>query len=123
MDAKLIREIQAELMTPEKIAAMPDIKTGMEVEVTQAIREGGKERSQKFKGLVIRTAGKTPTEKVIVVRKDVDGIGVEKTFPLLSPTTMDIKILRQFKVSRANIGFIRKLTGKAARLKEVRKEK
>jgi large subunit ribosomal protein L19 len=50
-----------------------------------------------------------------------DGVGIEKIFPIHSPLIADIEVLRSFKVRRANIGFIRELTGKASRLKEVKK--
>ena len=57
---------------------------------------------------------------MITVRADMDGIGIEKIFPVNSPFIQKIDILRQFKVRRANIGYIRNLTGKAARLKEIK---
>jgi len=97
-----------------------DIRTGMEVEVHQIIKEGGKERIQKYKGLVIKTSGKSALEKTITVRRKIGAFGVEKVFAIHSPTIKEIEILRQFKVRRKNIGFIRDLTGKAARLKEVK---
>lgn len=95
-------------------------RTGMEVEVHQIIREGDKERIQKFRGLIISTRGATALDQVITVRADMDGIGIEKIFPVHSPNIQKIDILRQFKVRRANIGYIRNLTGKAARLKEIK---
>ena len=96
------------------------IKTGMEIEVYQIIKEGVKERIQRFKGLVIKTAGKSELEKTITVRRKVGAFGVEKAFSIHSPTIEKIEILRQFKVRRKSIKFIRDLTGKAARLKEVK---
>lgn len=116
MDAALIKTIQQDSIKDER----PEITTGMEVEVHQIIKEGGKERIQKFKGLVIKTHGKTTLDKTVTVRKDVDGIGIEKIFPIYSPGVSKIEILRSFKVRRKNITFIRELKGKAARLKEVR---
>ena len=98
-----------------------EIKTGMEVEIHQIIKEGSKERIQKYKGLVIKTAGKSDLERTITVRRKVGAFGVEKVFAIHSSTIKQIDILRQFKVRRKNIGFIRDLTGKAARLKEVKK--
>ena len=97
------------------------IRTGMEVEIHQIIKEGSKERIQKFKGLVIKTAGKSALEKTITVRRKVGAFGVEKVFAIHSTTIKQIDILRQFKVRRKSIKFIRDLTGKAARLKEVKK--
>lgn len=116
MDAALIQTIQQDSIKDER----PEITTGMEVEVHQIIKEGAKERIQKFKGLVIKTHGKTTLDKTITVRKDVDGVGIEKIFPIYSPGVAKIEILRSFKVRRKNITFIRELKGKAARLKEVR---
>lgn len=97
----------------------PDIRTGMEVEVHQKIKEGNKERVQRFKGIVIKTAGKSELEKTITVRRKVGAFGVEKIFAVHSSTIEKIDVLRQFKVRRKSIKFIRELTGKAARLKEV----
>lgn len=116
MNTAIINEIQKEFITNE----VPEVRTGMEVEVHQSIKEGWKERVQKFRGLVIKTKWKTALEKVIVVRKTTDGFAVEKTFPLHAATTKKIDVIRQFKVRRSNIGFIKKLSGKAARLKEVK---
>ena len=100
-----------------------EIKTGMEVEVHQIIKEGNKERIQKFKGLVIKTAGKSALEKTMTVRRKIGAFGVEKVFAIHSSTIKEIEIIRQFKVRRKSIKFIRDLTGKAARLKEVKKTK
>ncbi len=118
-NSELVRKVQ-EPFTKE---GRPEIKTGMEVEVSQKIKEWNKERIQKFKGLVIKVAGKTPLEKTITVRRKVWPFGIEKIFPIHSPSIEKIEIIRQFKVRRKSIKFIRDLTGKAARLKEVRKEK
>jgi len=98
----------------------PEVKTGMEVEISQILKENGKERIQKYKGLVIKTAGKSALEKTITVRRKIGAFGVEKIFAIHSPTIKEIVILRQFKVRRKSIKFIRELTGKAARLKEVK---
>ena len=95
-------------------------RTGQEVEVHQIIKDGDKERIQKFRGLIISTRGATPLDTMITVRADMDGIGIEKIFPVNSPFIQKIDILRQFKVRRANIRYIRNLTGKAARLKEIK---
>ncbi len=112
----LVRAIQAPFLQEN----VPQVRTGMEVEVHQTIKDGEKTRTQKFKGLVIHTRGKSPLEKTIVVRKDVDGIGIEKIFAIHSSTISKIDILRSFKVRHKNIAFIRALRGKAARLKEVK---
>jgi large subunit ribosomal protein L19 len=116
-NSKLIKNIQEQFLQEWR----PEIKTGMEVEVHQIIKEWNKERIQKFKWLVIKTAGKSALEKTITVRRKVGAFGIEKVFAIHSPTIKQIDVIRQFKVRRKNIGFIRALTGKAARLKEVRK--
>ena len=100
-----------------------EIKTGMEIEVHQIIKEGNKQRIQRYKGLVIKTAGKSKLEKTITVRRKVWAFWVEKVFAIHSSTIEKIDIIRQFKVRRKSIKFIRDLTWKAARLKEVRKTK
>ncbi len=115
-DTTLISAIQA----GAKKDSIPELKTGMEVEVHQIIREGDKERIQKFKGLIISMKGATPLTHMITVRADVDGIGIEKIFPINSPFIAKIEVLRSFKVRRNNIGYIRNLSGKAARLKEIK---
>ncbi|MBS9775329.1 50S ribosomal protein L19 [Candidatus Gracilibacteria bacterium] len=116
-NAQLVREIQKPFLQEDR----PEVRTGMEVEVYQKITEGSKSRIQRFKGIVIKTAGKSPLEKTITVRRKVGAFGVEKVFPIHSPSIEKIEVIRQFKVRRKSIKFIRGLTGKAARLKEVRK--
>ena len=115
-NSTLVRAIQQPFMAEGR----PQVRTGMEVKIAQRIKDGDKSRTQIFQGLVIVTRGKSPLEQTITVRKDVGGIGVEKIFAIHSPTIEKIEVLRQFKVRRKNIGFIRALTGRAARLKEIK---
>ena len=115
-NSDMIKKVQADFLQEGR----EDIRTGMEIEVHQIIKEGTKERIQKFKGLVIKTAGKSDLEKTITVRRKIGAFGVEKIFSIHSSTIQKIEILRQFKVRRKSIKFIRDLTGKAARLKEVK---
>lgn len=112
----IVRKAQNEFLA----SGRPDLKTGMEVEVHQKIKEGNKERIQRFKGIIIKVAGKSELEKTITVRRKVGAFGVEKIFSVHSSTIDKIDVLRQFKVRRKSIKFIRDLTGKAARLKEVK---
>ena len=105
-NSELLKKIQAPFMQEGR----EEIKTGMEVEIHQVIKEGGKERIQKYKGLVIKTAGKTPLEKTITVRRKVGAFGVEKVFPIHASNIQKIDIIRQFKVRRKSIKFIRDLT-------------
>ena len=118
-NSELLKAVQAPFLQEGR----EEIKTGMEVEVYQIIKEGNKERIQRFKGLVIKVAGKSSMEKTITVRRKIGAFGVEKVFAVHSSTIQKIDIIRQFKVRRKSIKFIRELTGKAARLKEVRKAK
>ncbi len=117
MDAKLIAHIQ-NLAAGKK--DFPVLRTGMQVEVSQRITEGDKSRVQKFEGVVIRTGGKTHGEKTYTVRRVAGGFGIEKTFPVSCPTVEGVKIIRQYKVNRKNIRYVRGLEGKSARLKEVK---
>lgn len=96
---------------------VPDLRPGTTVEVSVRVVEGDKTRQQKFKGEVtnIRGAG---MRKTFTVRKISEGIGVERTWPLHSPSIADIKVLKAAKVRRAKLFYLRKKTGKAARLKE-----
>ncbi len=117
MNSDIIKKVQGEFLQENR----EEIKTGMEVEVHQIIKEGSKERIQRFKGLVIKVAGKTEMERTITVRRKVGAFGVEKIFAVHASNIKEIDIIRQFKVRRKSIKFIRDLTGKAARLKEVKK--
>ncbi len=117
-NSDLIKKIQSEFLKDR-----PTVRTGMEVEVSQIIKENWKERIQKFKWVVIKTAGKSALEKTITVRRKVWPFGVEKIFPIHSPTVDKIEISRQFKVRRKNIGYLRTAQGKDARLKEIKTKK
>lgn len=117
MDSQLIAHIQ-NLAAGKK--DFPQIRTGMQVEVSQRIKEGDKSRIQKFEGVVIKTGGKTHGEKTFTVRRVTNGLGVEKTYPVSCPTLEGVEVIRQYKVNRKNIRFIRDLKGKSARLKEVK---
>lgn len=120
MDSQLITHIQ-NLAAPQK--ELPQIRTGMQVIVSQRIREGDKSRIQKFEGVVIKTSGKTQGEKTFTVRRVTNGHGVEKSYPLSCPTLEAVEVIRQYKVNRKHIGYIRELKGKSARLKEVKVSK
>lgn len=117
MDSQLIAHIQ-NLAAGKK--DFPQIRTGMQVEVSQRIKEWDKSRIQKFEGVVIKTGGKTHGEKTFTVRRVTNGLGIEKTYPISCPTLEGVEVIRQYKVNRKNIRFIRDLKGKSARLKEVK---
>lgn len=92
---------------------LPDVKVGQTVEVETIIRDQGKQRIQKFRGLVIRVKG-TGATKNFTVRKISYGVGVEKTLPLNSQNVAKIKILKYEPVRRSKLYFMRNRVGKAA---------
>ena len=98
---------------------IPDFKTGDTVKVHARIKEGEKERIQVFQGVVIRKR-KGTTGASFTVRKVSYGIGVERIFPLHSPFIDKIEIVSRGKVRRSRLYYLRKLKGKAARVKEKR---
>ncbi len=97
----------------------PDLRPGDTVEVSVRVIEGDKERQQKFKGEVIGVRG-GGLKATFTVRKISEGVGVERTFPVHSPTVAEIKVLKHSKVRRAKLFYLRGKTGKAARLTEKR---
>lgn len=97
-----------------------DIRPGDTVRVHFKIVEGDRERVQVIQGVVMRMRGRGPNATFTVRRIAAHGIGVERTFPLYSPRLERIEILRRAKVRRAQLYFLRKYQGKAARLKEDR---
>ena len=100
-------------------ADIPDFAAGDTIKVYAKIREGEKERIQVFQGVVIRKR-KGNTSATFTVRKVSYGIGVERIFPLHSPSIEKIEVIRRGKVRRARLYYLRKLRGKAARIKEKR---
>ena len=98
---------------------IPDFKAGDTVKVHAKIKEGEKERIQIFQGVVIRRR-KGNTGATFTVRKVSYGIGVERIFPLHSPSIDKIEIITRGKVRRGRLYYMRKLKGKAARIKEKR---
>ena len=102
----------------EKVASYPEFKAGDTVTVTYRIKEGDKERLQKFRGVVIQMKGSDPFTKTVTVRKVSGGVGVERIFPFQSPFIDSIEVNKFGKVRRARIFYLRDLTGKKARIKE-----
>jgi large subunit ribosomal protein L19 len=99
-----------------KKGAVVDVRSGDTVKVHQKIKEGTKERVQIFQGLVIRCdRGGSHTSR-ITVRRIASGIGVEKSFLLHSPLVLKIEVTKRSKVRRNYLSYMRKLTGKSARL-------
>ena len=98
---------------------IPDFKAGDTIKVHAMIKEGDKERIQVFQGAVIRRR-KGATGATFTVRKVSYGIGVERIFPLHSPSIDKIEIVSRGKVRQGRLYYLRKLRGKAARIKEKR---
>jgi large subunit ribosomal protein L19 len=98
---------------------IPDFRPGDTVRVHARIKEGDKERIQVFQGAVIRRR-KGNTGATFTVRKISYGIGVERIFPIHSPNIDRIEIVTRGKVRKGRIYYLRKLKGKAARIKEKR---
>ena len=112
-----IKDLEKELV---EIPEYPAFGAGDTVAVTYKIKEGSKERLQKFQGVVIqrRSSGMTET---FTVRKMSGTVGVERIFPIASPFIDSIELVRTGKVRRARIFYQRKRTGKSARIKEKRR--
>ncbi|RMG28432.1 MAG: 50S ribosomal protein L19 [Bacteroidetes bacterium] len=112
---ELIKLVQAEYERED----MPDFKAGDNVIVHVRIREGEKERVQQFKGVCIQRRGEGATE-TFTVRKISSGIGVERIFPVHSPSIEKVEVVRRGKVRRARLFYLRDKIGKKARIKELR---
>lgn len=100
----------------QKKHAVVDVRSGDTVRVHQRIKEGNKERVQVFEGVVIRTDNKQSHTSRITVRKIASGVGVEKSFLLHSPLIEKVEVVRRAKVRRNFLSFLRKRSGKSARL-------
>ncbi len=111
-DKKLLNSIQKAQLRED----LPEIHTGDTVSVHVKIVEGSKTRVQRFDGIVLRIRG-TGLGKTFIIRKESYGIGVEETFQYNSPLIIKIDVLKHAKVRRAYISFMRKRSGKFARLK------
>ena len=102
----------------DKAASFPKFKVGDTITVTYRIKEGDKERLQKFRGVVLQISGATPFTKTFTVRKISGGVGVERIFPFQSPFIESIEVNKVGHVRRARIFYLRNLSGKKARIKE-----
>ena len=115
MSQQLISDITKEYMKTD----LPEFRAGDTVKVNVRIKEGTRERVQIFEGLVIKrqNGGISAT---FTVRKISYGVGVERTFPVHSPSIESIQVMRKGKVRRAKLHYIRNLSAKASRIKERR---
>ena len=110
--------IIAELDQQAKKSDLPEFRPGDSVRVHVKVVEGNKSRIQVFAGVVIARTG-SGVQEAFVVRKVSYGTGVERTFPLHSPRLDKITVLRRGKVRRAKLYYLRNLSGKAAKIKEM----
>ena len=99
---------------------IPELKVGNTVRVHVRIKEGNKERIQVFEGIIIKVQG-GGVNQTFTVRKISYQVGVERTFPVHTPIIDHIEVVKVGKVRRAKLHYLRGLSGKAARIKEVRK--
>ena len=98
---------------------IPEFSSGDTISVEVKVKEGSKQRLQKYEGVVISRHGKKSVDASFTVRKISNGIGVERIFPLHSPMLSSIKIKRRGKVRRAKLNYLKNVTGiKAARIEE-----
>lgn len=110
----LISEIQKEIIA---LNDLPSFKSGDTVSVSYKIKEGNKERTQQFQGVVLQRRGAGATE-TFTVRKMSGNIGVERILPVNSPFIESINIIKRGDVRRARIFYFRERTGKSARIRE-----
>ena len=111
---EIIRNIEAAQMKAEA----PQFSVGDTVRVHGKIKEGNRERIQIFEGVVLKKQGGSNRE-TFTVRKNSNGIGVEKTWPLHSPNVEKVEVIRRGKVRRAKLNYLRQRVGKAAKVKEL----
>ena len=111
----VIQEIEREQLRDD----IPDVGPGDTVRVLVRVIEGEKERIQPFEGVCIARKGGGARE-MLTVRKVSGGVGVERIFPMHSPSIAELKIIRRSKVRRAKLYYLRLLRGKKTRLKEKR---
>lgn len=111
---EIIKNIEAAQLKAE----VPQFNVGDTVRVYGKIKEGNRERVQVFEGTVLKKQGGSSRE-TFTVRKNSNGIGVEKTWPLHSPNVEKVEVIRRGKVRRAKLNYLRERSGKSAKVKEL----
>ena len=112
---EIIRNIEAAQMKAE----VPQLRVGDTVKVYAKIKEGNRERVQIFEGTVLKKQGGSSVRATFTVRKNSNGIGVEKTWPIHSPNVEKVEVVRRGKVRRAKLTYLRGRVGKRAKVKEL----
>ncbi len=110
---EIIKSIEA-----AQIKEVTEFNVGDTIKVYAKIKEGNRERVQAFEGTVLKRQGGSCRE-TFTVRKNSNGVGVEKTWPLHSPTIEKIEVIRRGKVRRAKLNYLRDRVGKKAKVKEL----
>lgn len=110
----IIRNIEAAQLKEE----VPEFRVGDTVKVYGKIKEGNRERIQVFEGTVLKKQGGS-SRATFTVRKNSNGVGVEKTWPLHSPNVEKVEVVRRGKVRRAKLNYLRERSGKSAKVKEL----
>ena len=113
MQTKIVQATYADIRKD-----LPEFRSGDTISVGYRVIEGNRSRVQSFEGVVIKISSGHGLDKTFTVRKISGGIGVERIFPFHSPNIESIKVLKEGKVRRAKLYYLRGLKGKAARLKE-----
>jgi len=116
---QVMQSIITEIENKQRKHHVAPVTSGDTVRVHQRIDEGGKSRVQVFEGLAIRTRRLNSLSAVVTVRRIASGVGVEKTFPLHSPTIEKVEIVKRSNVRRNYLSYMRERTGKRARLANV----
>lgn len=114
--ADLIKIVEAEFAKQRE--AIPAFKPGDTINVHVKIKEGNKERVQQFQGTVIQRRGSNSNGETFTVRKVSNGVGVERIFPIVSPSIDKIEVVKEGKVRRAKLYYMKGRQGKSARIKE-----
>ena len=114
MNTNIVNEVTARQLKKD----VPAFSSGDTVKVYVRIIENNKERIQVFQGVVMQRRGSGVSE-TFTVRKISSGVGVERTFPVNSPVISKIELVKRGKVRRSRITYLRKRSGKAARIKEI----
>ena len=114
MNNEIIKKIEAEQLKSD----IAEFHVGDTVRVSAKIKEGNRERIQVFEGTVLKRQGGSNRE-TFTVRKISNGVGVEKTWPLHSPNVEKVEVVRQGKVRRAKLFYLRDRVGKKAKVKEL----
>ncbi len=111
---EIIKNIEAAQLKAE----VPQFSVGDTVRVYGKIKEGNRERIQVFEGTVLKKQGGS-SRATFTVRKNSNGVGVEKTWPLHSPNVEKVEVVRRGKVRRAKLNYLRNRSGKSAKVKEL----